>query len=153
MGKFLAGRLASILPTLFFVSLLIFGLQQLLPGDPALVMACHCADCQVLSGAPLRAVVTVPIETLVLTGQPKSYVKVAQSGNPRAQVFCPECGTPLFSRAAEHASSVTIRLGCVTQRDQLPPVVQIWQRSAMPWLAHLGDISGSPEQQAVLPIQ
>lgn len=39
MGKYLARRLASILPTLFFVTLLIFGLQQLLPGDPAVVLA------------------------------------------------------------------------------------------------------------------
>ena len=39
MGKFLAGRLASILPTLFFVTVLIFGLQQLLPGDPAVILA------------------------------------------------------------------------------------------------------------------
>jgi peptide/nickel transport system permease protein len=32
-------RLALVLPTLFFVSVLVFGLQQLLPGDPALAMA------------------------------------------------------------------------------------------------------------------
>jgi peptide/nickel transport system permease protein len=31
--------LALVLPTLFFVSVLIFGLQQLLPGDPALALA------------------------------------------------------------------------------------------------------------------
>jgi peptide/nickel transport system permease protein len=39
MGKFLARRLVSILPTLFFVTILIFGLQQLLPGDPAMILA------------------------------------------------------------------------------------------------------------------
>src|SRR6266581_6145532 len=39
MGRFLLRRLAQIVPTLFFVSLLIFGLQQLLPGDPAVAMA------------------------------------------------------------------------------------------------------------------
>ena len=39
MGKFLAKRLASILPTLLFVTVLVFGLQQLLPGDPAVVLA------------------------------------------------------------------------------------------------------------------
>ena len=39
MGKYLAQRLASILPTLFFVTILIFALQQLLPGDPAVVLA------------------------------------------------------------------------------------------------------------------
>jgi peptide/nickel transport system permease protein len=37
--QFLARRLAAIVPTLFLVSVLIFGLQQLLPGDPAIAMA------------------------------------------------------------------------------------------------------------------
>ncbi|WP_456717111.1 ABC transporter permease [Bradyrhizobium sp. USDA 4353] len=39
MLTFLTRRLAQIIPTLIFVSILIFSLQQLLPGDPALVMA------------------------------------------------------------------------------------------------------------------
>jgi len=39
MTAFLVRRIALIVPTLFFVSLLIFGLQRLLPGDPALAMA------------------------------------------------------------------------------------------------------------------
>ena len=39
MTAFLLRRIALILPTLFFVSVLIFGLQQLLPGDPALALA------------------------------------------------------------------------------------------------------------------
>ncbi len=39
MIKFLIRRLATIVPTVFFVSILIFGLQQLLPGDPAMILA------------------------------------------------------------------------------------------------------------------
>ena len=39
MGTFLIRRIAQIVPTLLFVSILIFGLQQLLPGDPAKVLA------------------------------------------------------------------------------------------------------------------
>ena len=39
MGRFLVRRLAALVPTLFLVSILIFGLQQLLPGDPAIAMA------------------------------------------------------------------------------------------------------------------
>jgi peptide/nickel transport system permease protein len=34
-----ARRLVQLVPTLFFVSVLIFGLQHLLPGDPAMMMA------------------------------------------------------------------------------------------------------------------
>ena len=118
--------------------------------DPSRVMVCHCADCQVLSGAPFRAVVTAPMESFVLRGQTKSYVKVAQSGNRRAQVFCPECGTPLFATAPENATHVTIRLGCVKQRAELVPAAQIWQHSSQPWLSERPRIPGSPEQQAFL---
>ena len=39
MLMFLGKRLLQLLPTLFFVSVIIFGLQQLLPGDPAQAMA------------------------------------------------------------------------------------------------------------------
>src|SRR6185437_11609844 len=39
MTAYLIRRIATILPTLLFASILIFGLQQLLPGDPAMVLA------------------------------------------------------------------------------------------------------------------
>ena len=39
MLEFLIKRIATILPTLVFVSMLVFGLQQLLPGDPAKILA------------------------------------------------------------------------------------------------------------------
>src|SRR5437879_13276136 len=39
MLTFLGHRLLQLIPTLFFVSVLIFSLQQLLPGDPATIMA------------------------------------------------------------------------------------------------------------------
>src|SRR6188768_1101621 len=39
MFDYLVRRLAAIVPTLVLVSMLIFGLQQLLPGDPAKILA------------------------------------------------------------------------------------------------------------------
>ena len=39
MFAYAVRRIAQIVPTLVFVSILIFGLQQLLPGDPAVVLA------------------------------------------------------------------------------------------------------------------
>ena len=39
MFDFFVKRLVTIVPTLVFVSMLIFGLQQLLPGDPAKILA------------------------------------------------------------------------------------------------------------------
>jgi len=53
MIEFLVKRLFTIVPTLVFVSMLIFGLQQLLPGDPAMILAGEDQDPEVI--AHLRA--------------------------------------------------------------------------------------------------
>ncbi len=39
MGGHLGSRIAQIVPTLILVSILVFGLQQLMPGDPAMILA------------------------------------------------------------------------------------------------------------------
>jgi peptide/nickel transport system permease protein len=39
VGRYLVRRVGLLVPTLFFVTLLIFSLQQLLPGDPAIILA------------------------------------------------------------------------------------------------------------------
>jgi peptide/nickel transport system permease protein len=49
MLAFVSRRLLQLVPTLFFVSLIIFSLQQLLPGDPALVMAGEERDPEVIA--------------------------------------------------------------------------------------------------------
>ena len=115
--------------------------------DAAHVFVCHCSDCQVLSGAPFRAVAVAPMSALHLKGKPKSYVKLAESGNRRAQFFCPDCGTPLYAAAPENPTSAMIRLGCIAQRAQLKPNFQVWLHSAMPWIAELEQVAGSLEQQ------
>src|SRR5260221_11837537 len=48
MFAYLLRRIAVIIPTLVFVSILIFGLQQLLPGDPALALAGEDRDPKVI---------------------------------------------------------------------------------------------------------
>ena len=117
--------------------------------DPKGVTICHCADCQILSGAPFRTVVAVPIGQFKLTGEPKRYTML-QKGSHWVQAFCPECGTPLFAAAAESPPFVVVRLGCVAQRAQLRPYAQIWQHLALPWLSELPLIPSPSEQQGIV---
>ena len=109
-------------------------------ADPSKVFACHCADCQIISGGPFRAVIQIPADQVELLGSPKQYVKVAASGNRRVQAFCGDCGTQLFATEADVPKTLNIRLGCVNERAQLKPTVQVWKDSAMPWLPELSGI-------------
>ena len=53
MKSHLGARIAQIIPTIFLVSIMVFCLQQLMPGDPALVLAGEERDPEVL--AQIRA--------------------------------------------------------------------------------------------------
>jgi hypothetical protein len=109
-------------------------------ADPAAVSICHCTDCQTATGTAFRVSIPVSGATLKITGQPTIYLKTtADSGNPRAQAFCPKCGSPLYSTTPGEGQQAMyiVRVGILRQRDQLEPKRQIWWRSARPWVTGL----------------
>ena len=107
--------------------------------DPARVQVCHCSDCQQFSGAPYRVSVPAPRDAFTLTaGTPRVYVKTADSGNKRAQAFCADCGTALYSTQGEGPPQFyMLRVGALKQREALVPKKQIWAKSALPWTYHI----------------
>ena len=109
--------------------------------DPATVSLCHCADCQRLTGSAFRANISAPAESFVLKrGEPKIYVKTADSGAKRAHAFCPNCGGPVYAAALENTPSYSLRVGALNQREALTPARQIWTKRALPWVAHLEEV-------------
>jgi hypothetical protein len=116
--------------------------------DPNAVAICHCTDCQILSGSPYRTAALVRQETLCVRGATKTYVKIAESGRRRAQVFCPECGTPLYAADADTPSGVaSLRTGCLAERAALTPTMQIWCGSAADWTDDLPAIPAHGRQE------
>jgi hypothetical protein len=112
-------------------------------ADPAAVSICHCTDCQTATGTAFRVSIPVPGASLKITGQPTIYIKTtADSGNPRAQAFCPTCGSPLYSTTPGEGQQAMyiVRVGILKQRDQLDPKRQIWWRSARPWVTGLDGV-------------
>jgi len=104
------------------------------------VRVCHCTDCQINSGSAFRFNVPVAGDTFKMTGEPTIYIKTtAESGRPRAQAFCPKCGSPLYTSnpgPGPHPAYM-VRAGILAQRDQLKPKTQIWCRSALAWTGAL----------------
>jgi hypothetical protein len=109
--------------------------------DPGAVRICHCTDCQTMSGSAYRVTVAAPAATFVMrSGQPKTYITIAESGNPRAHAFCQNCGAQIYSAAPTDPQVYAVRVGTLKQRRDLPPKNQIWFRSALPWVTDLRDV-------------
>lgn len=111
--------------------------------DENKVFNCHCTDCQIISGAPFRTVVMSMPDAVTFTGAtPKEYIKIAESGNQRAQGFCANCGTALYATSVGEGERIYgLRLGAVEQAAELIPNTHIWYRSHKPWLDNLADMS------------
>jgi hypothetical protein len=109
--------------------------------DPASVVLCHCTDCQILSGSAFRITVFVTGMFRFLSGEPKTYVKIADSGNQRVMAFCPQCGTPVYSKPLEGTDGrFGLRVGSLRQRDTLVPRAQSWRRSAQTWIDDIAQL-------------
>jgi hypothetical protein len=116
--------------------------------DPERAGICHCTDCQTLTGTAFRVSVPAPKDAFSLRGEPKIYVKTAESGAKRAQAFCPECGTPIYSSAVDDPQIFNIRVGTARQRAELEPKSQGWCRSALDWVTDLSSIKQFPKQRS-----
>jgi hypothetical protein len=109
--------------------------------DPDTLVICHCTDCQILAGSAYRAVIPTSAESFVmLRGEPKIYIKTAESGVKRAHGFCGDCGTPLYACAPTNPDRYGLRIGAIKQRAELHPVQQIWCRSALLWAMNLSAV-------------
>ena len=112
-------------------------------ADPDTVSVCHCTDCQTASGSAFRVSMPVKGDVFKVSGKPTIYIKTtAESGNPRAQAFCPTCGAALYSTTPGEGQQAMyiVRVGILRQRDQLTPKRQIWWRSARDWVSGLDGI-------------
>ena len=109
--------------------------------DPERVTICHCTDCQALTGSAYRVSVPTACEAFRLRcGTPRIYIKTGDSGARRAQAFCPDCGSPLYTYATDNPTTYGLRVGCIEQRRELPPKKRIWCRSALDWSLDLRDL-------------
>jgi hypothetical protein len=111
--------------------------------DDQKVMICHCSDCQKLSGTAFRTVViSEPNGVSFTKGKAKEYVKIAESGNERAQGFCGNCGSALYATTVDENNRVYgLRVGTIDQRNELIPHSQIWHRSSVPWLDKINSVT------------
>lgn len=119
--------------------------------DPADLTLCHCTDCQAMSGAAFRTNIRCAAESFRLVrGTPRIYLRPAESGAVRAHGFCGNCGSHIYSRAADETGGgetgpYSLRTGVIRQRAAFTPARQVWLRSAVPWARGLVDVAGFEE--------
>ena len=121
-------------------------------ADPNQSIICNCTDCQTLAGSAFRWMAIVPeTDFKLLTGKLKTFNKPNESGEPLPSLFCPNCGSPLYSiYTRDGARFFNVRVPTARQHAELPPKRQYWKRSAQKWLTGVNQIEGSETQDGYL---
>lgn len=103
-------------------------------GDLGGSSYCHCDDCKRATGGPYTVSVLAKLEKLSITsGQTKSYTTIADSGRKISREFCPECGSPLFTKAEACPDLIFLKAGCLDKPEVLKPSKHTWIQCAVPW--------------------
>ena len=105
-------------------------------GEPAMTAVCHCTHCQKQTGTSFSVIVGVPDDSLAVSGTLKVVEDTGESGQPVHRKFCPECGSPILSTVDVVPGISFIKAGTLDDPSWLEPSVEIWCRSAQPWVAH-----------------
>ncbi len=112
-------------------------------GESVSASYCHCPDCRRATGGPYTVGVSVAEAGLTIrSGKPKGYTKIADSGRNITREFCPECGSPLFTKAEACPGIVFIKAGSLDSPEIIKPTHQTWIQMAVPWAYLDKDLPG-----------
>ncbi|WP_109123607.1 GFA family protein [Dyella sp. C11] len=107
--------------------------------DPDFVANCYCKDCQKAAGGSMATFFAVPEDDFtLLSGQPKSFHYIANSGNGLDRNFCPECGSRLFtSNLQAFPGAVFVAIGSLTNADHIAPKLEMFTSRRLDWTSAL----------------
>jgi hypothetical protein len=99
------------------------------------VHACHCRDCQRITGGPHVINIWIERKFVEATGAPKSFMLKGGSGYNHEVFFCDNCGTYVWSRyGIAPGDCLFVRAGTLDQPDAVSPDVHIFTRTKLPWV-------------------
>ncbi len=107
-----------------------------LTASPLIVHACHCRDCQRITGSAFVTNIWIEKKFVQAAGAaPQSFMLKGGSGKNHEVFFCGKCGTYVWSRYyGAPGEALFVRAGTLDNPDAVKPNVHIFTRSKVPWL-------------------
>jgi hypothetical protein len=99
-------------------------------GEPVNVRICHCRNCQRAMGSPFFARALFEQSALTIEGETARY----PSSDQLDRVFCPRCGTRLFSWRKVGNKRAGVALAALDDRNAFVPTAHMWVTEKMDWV-------------------
>jgi hypothetical protein len=114
-------------------------------GEPSVVLACHCLNCQRQSGSAFSVNLIITADQLTLHGEPKVYDDAnTESGQHAYRHFCGHCGSPILTTSALFPHIRVIKAGTLDERKGFAPQAHCWTDTAFDWFQLPAGMPASP---------
>ena len=106
---------------------------------PTFIANCHCLDCKKASGGEMATFFGIPADDFrLVSGKPKSFHYVAESGKGLDRNFCPDCGSRLFTTNLEtFPGTVFVMLGSLDRPELIVPKLEMFTKRRLLWMQPL----------------
>ena len=105
-------------------------------SDPVTFYACHCTDCQTVSGASFTLTMIVSADSIsIRQGAPERFPRPRADGRVKEIIRCPICLTALWGVRPDVPNAASVYAGTLDDSSSLEPVGHIWTGSAQAWLS------------------
>ena len=114
-------------------------------GEPDIVGACHCQECQRRTGAPFGVSAHFPKTQVRTEGPSKEYVRVSDSGRKVRMHFCPNCGTTVFWQAEFRPDHIGVAVGAFADPTFPKPTLSVWEETRHAWVGVAHEVRQFPQ--------
>jgi hypothetical protein len=108
----------------------------------AMIVMCHCIDCQKRSGSPFGAIAYYPAPAVSIAGQAREYSRAADSGHSLTTGFCPDCGSTVYAKPSRMPDMVGVTVGAIGDPAFERPARSVYEQSRHHWIELPATIEG-----------
>lgn len=111
------------------------GVTYTLLASPAMVVACHCKECQKLSTSAFSITAMVDAKDVVFEGVMADWSRPADSGNISAAKFCPTCGNRIYHFNPNQPDAIKLKPSNLSDTRVIQPTAHAWVSEKQDWFA------------------
>ena len=116
------------------------GLRYRVVAAPLMIYACHCTNCQRITGSAFVLSATITEASFEFTkGEPRTVEWQSDAGNKRYGTFCGDCGCRIAHGQIPSNGILSLRAGNFDDASWVVPAGHSWTRSAQPWFKFSDD--------------
>jgi len=108
-------------------------------GEPVRISVCHCLACQKRSGSVFATQARWPDAQVKISGEFKTWHRIADSGARASYQFCPTCGSTIAYVIDGWPGVTAIAVGAFADPGFPPPEFSVYEHRKHDWAQVGGD--------------